>query len=119
LVPALAHKTLSFPSLAFVTLKMLKEYMATETEGGAKDEAKRRKQPPRGTAAAEQAGEEQNKQTPQVPNFAESYERYNRELAQHMDRKSEYLVFLIPQCNSNNRRNGKTQQNTNTVPDHQ
>jgi len=69
----------------WVALKMMREDLATETEG-TKEEAKKRKQPSRGAAATQQANEEQNRQTTQVPSIAESFERYNRELAQYMSR---------------------------------
>ncbi|KAK3804689.1 MAG: hypothetical protein JOS17DRAFT_781629 [Linnemannia elongata] len=83
----------------WVALKMLKEDMATETEG-AKDETKRRKQPARGAAAAQQADEEQNRQTPQVQSVAESFERYNREFAQYMSHFGYHLGahFRIVNC---------------------
>lgn len=102
----------------WVALKMLKEDMATETEG-AKDEIKRRKQPARGAAAAQQADEEQNRQTPQVRSVAESFERYNRELAQYMSRKenTQFSPFLsVPQTNAET---GQTSGTHILPPNHQ
>src|SRR5690349_5912188 len=78
---------------------MLKEDMATETVG-AKGEIKRRKQPSRGVAAAQQADEEQSRQTAHAPSIAESFERYSREIAQFMSRNenTQFSPFLsIPQ----------------------
>ena len=56
---------------------MLKEDVATETEG-AKDESKRRKQSSREATAAQQVDEEQIRQAPQAPIIAGSIERNNR-----------------------------------------
>ncbi|OAQ22701.1 hypothetical protein K457DRAFT_282607 [Linnemannia elongata AG-77] len=81
----------------WVALKMLKVDMATETEGE-KDEIKRRKQPSRGVAAAQQADEEQSRQ--KAPRIAESFESYNRKITQVMsrDENTQFSPFLsVPQ----------------------
>jgi len=96
---AMTNAMLNIRLETWVALKMLKEDMATETEG-TKDETKRRKQPSRGAAAAQQADEEQSRQTPQASSIAESFERYNRELAQYMSRteNTQFPPFLsVPQ----------------------
>jgi len=98
---------------------MLKEDMATETEG-AKDEIKRRKQPSRGVAAAQQADEEQSRQTAQAPSIAESFESYNRKIAQVMSRNenTQFSPFLsVPQTIvETGQTNGA---NTSSSPNHQ
>jgi hypothetical protein len=76
----------------WVAIKMLKEDLATETEGK-KDEAKRRKQPSRAANVTQQANEEQNRQMVQTSNIAESFERYNRELAQYISNQENTEFF--------------------------